>query len=337
MMITKKIKKDNLATLLNNIASGNKLLIAPNSKANNVMFAYTQNFTQISMDYIQTAMSPKSVLFPRCEELLSYELTEGKNPKVIEAKIPEKEVVVFGLHPCDAYGMNYLEEFFEKENPDFHVAERKKHTTFISLSCKKGDEYCFCTSVGISPSDTRGSDIVMTEMDNDYYYAEIVSEKGKKLLDEYSALFEDSAEIDKSPFTAKLDVKFDLAAVQGKLDKIFDTDIWKENSLSCLGCGACAFLCPTCSCFDIQDEKNPYGGSRVRCWDSCGIGLFTLHASGHNPRPVQSQRWRQRIMHKLDYSVKNLGTMSCVGCGRCGRACPAGMNIVEQIISIQEA
>jgi len=65
------------------------------------------------------------------------------------------------------------------------AAER---TTFIILTCKESDEYCFCTSVGLSPSDTRGSDITMTDTGNSFY-VEVVTEKGKKLIDENSKFF----------------------------------------------------------------------------------------------------------------------------------------------------
>ena len=336
-MTTKKINRKNLAALLSSIASGGTKLLAPVTKAGSVKLSDISNFNDIQFDYVQTTLSPKSVVFPRSEILMSYELEGGKTPTIKQNETLEQKVVVFGLHPCDAYGMNYLEEFFVKENPDYHVARRKENTTFIALSCSEGDEYCFCTSVGISPSDTRGSDILLTAIGNDEYYTEVITDKGQKLIDEYPNLFDSSESVDKNSYTANIPKKFELDNVQGKLSQVFESDLWKESSLSCLGCGACAFLCPTCTCFDIQDEQNPYGGMRLRNWDSCGTGLFTLHASGHNPRPVQSLRWRQRVMHKLDYSVKNLGMVSCVGCGRCVRNCPAGMNIVEQILCIQEA
>ncbi len=337
MIHQNKINKENLASFLNGIAKSGKELIAPRYRASSVVFAKTDDFSQIAIDYIQTALSAKSVIFPRCEELFSYELTEGKNPKIKELIVQENEVVVFGLHPCDAYSFNYLFDFFEKENPDFHLAKRKEKTTFISLSCKTGDEYCFCTSVGVSPSDTRGSDMTLTEMNDGNYYVEVLTDKGEKLFNDHKNLFADSEIVDKTKYTAQIPERFNLKAAQDKLDKVFETELWKEQSLACLCCGACAFVCPTCTCFDIQDNSNLNDGSRIRCWDSCGLGLFTLHASGHNPRETQSQRWRQRLMHKFDYSVENLGIVSCVGCGRCARACPAQMNIIEHIISIEGA
>lgn len=38
------------------------------------------------------------------------------------------------------------------------------------------------------------------------------------------------------------------------MEGAFDSSIWKQQSERCLGCGACAFVCPTCACFDIQED-----------------------------------------------------------------------------------
>jgi Fe-S oxidoreductase len=56
--------------------------------------------------------------------------------------------------------------------------------------------------------------------------------------------------------------------------------------------------------------------------------LFTLHASGHNPRGQKVQRVRQRFMHKLKYYVDKYNNgVACVGCGRCVQHCPVNIDI----------
>ncbi len=112
------------------------------------------------------------------------------------------------------------------------------------------------------------------------------------------------------------------------LARNFDHPLWKSLALRCHGCGACAAVCSTCHCFDIVDEHDGYGnGARRRNWDFCQAAKFTMHASGHNPRPKQTERFRQRVMHKFSIYPRRFDAILCTGCGRCARACSAGMNL----------
>ena len=118
--------------------------------------------------------------------------------------------------------------------------------------------------------------------------------------------------------------------------KLFDAPEWKTLSQSCLGCGACTFVCPTCQCYDIRDFDTGHGIKRFRCWDSCMYSDFTKMASG-NPRLTQLERFRQRFMHKLVYfPMNNGGEYGCVGCGRCLAKCPISMNIVKVAKALAE-
>jgi ferredoxin len=111
--------------------------------------------------------------------------------------------------------------------------------------------------------------------------------------------------------------------------ELFDAPEWAELSSTCLGCGTCTFVCPTCQCYDIKDFNTGHGVVRFRCWDSCMYSEFTKMAHGNN-RNTQKERFRQRFMHKLVYFPENNdGIFGCVGCGRCISRCPISMNIVK--------
>ena len=115
----------------------------------------------------------------------------------------------------------------------------------------------------------------------------------------------------------------------GKTQELFNSPEWDELSQTCLGCGTCTFVCPTCQCYDIKDFNTGHGVVRYRCWDSCMYSEFTKMAHGNN-RLTQKERFRQRFMHKLVYYPENNeGLFSCVGGGRCLTRCPISMNIVK--------
>ncbi len=116
-----------------------------------------------------------------------------------------------------------------------------------------------------------------------------------------------------------------------------DRGYWQEVAESCLSCGICTYVCPTCYCFTITDEIKDLQGERLRSWDSCMFYQYTSEASGHNPRPTKFERYRNRVGHKFSYiPEKYEGLIGCCGCGRCIRSCPVSIDIRRAVLGLKE-
>lgn len=334
--LKKSLTTAGLSSLIEKWISEGKIVIAPVKDGEQVNFAPVTSFTEITLDYIRTVKSAKFTVFPRVEKLLEFK-REGKE---LLQSIPDTsslpELIVVGLHPCDAAGFASLKAIFTWDYTDTIFTARMERTTLIGISCTRSDDYCFCTSVNGGPGNVQGCDILLTPADGNRFLAEIITEKGEKIVKD-SPDFDDLKIFEKDKLLADVPLKFNIRDIEQRTSQIFEMEsLWIDQSLRCIGCGSCAFVCPTCACFDIQDEGSQTKGYRVRCWDSCGFSLFTLHTSGHNPREVQSQRWRQRIMHKFAYMPERQQIIGCVGCGRCSASCPVDMNISEHLKNIAE-
>jgi len=284
---------------------------------------------------LNTTKSPKDFFFPQTEDLMKFK-TEGKNIEVIDVRRECEDFVIFGVRACDVKSFDILDRVFLTEPRDSYYAMKRAHGIIVSVACQKPAETCFCGTFGIDATEPAGD--VTAWKSEDALYLRANTEKGSALLDKLADLLEegsDEAVNAQKEKTKKILDKLPLKALTtdafggGKTKELFDDPAWDALSATCLGCGTCTFVCPTCQCYDIKDFNTGNGVVRYRCWDSCMYSEFTRMAHGNN-RLTQKERFRQRFMHKLVYFPENNdGMFSCVGCGRCLAKCPISMNIVK--------
>ena len=275
----------------------------------------------------QPRRSAKEVFFPPCETILSFEKRDGKT-MVSDPDLDRlPETVLIGVRPCDAAAPGILDALFSWDYDDPFYLERRKRTTIVGIACTSSDDACFCTAVGCSPDARKGSDLFLLPIEGGGFVVEALDAKGSALKARYESLLDTVGNARQVPLATPEVELLDLEKIRTWLDNDFEHPLWQEVADRCAGCGACAFLCPACHCFDIVDEGGEGSGCRRKHWDACGFGKFTMHASAHNPRDVQPQRYRNRIMHKFKYYADKFGQTLCTGCGRCIRWCPVGIDI----------
>jgi sulfhydrogenase subunit beta (sulfur reductase) len=288
-------------------------------------------------DFQNTRLSPKSVIYPQSERLFEYTLDSADAEANILKESPKdfSPRAIVGIRPCDAHAFQIVRRNFD--NPEYRDPWWVRHfesTTLVGLGCNDPCSTCFCTAVGGGPFHEEGLDALVFDL-GDRCLIKGVTDKGEAFLTKMNggkpadqAVLKEaeglassaSKKITSSPPTDKLKGK--------KANDLFNAPFWEEVAFGCLNCGTCTYLCPTCWCFDIQDEVSGKEGDRIRNWDSCMFPLFTLHGSGHNPRDAKVQRVRQRFMHKLKYYVDKYDNgVQCSGCGRCVRYCPVNIDI----------
>jgi len=274
---------------------------------------------------------PKSLFLPQSEALFRV---AGSDLEPVEGDSSER--IVFGIRPCDARACQLLDGVFAgTEYTDPYWSEKRRHTTLVALGCTDPCETCFCTAVGSGPFDSRGADVTLTDI-GEVYVAQADTAQGEALLSRLQDASQeqiDASSQAQAEARAAMARPFELDGIRETLYGLFDDEFWYDVQQPCLGCGVCTFLCPTCHCFDIVDEAQR--GERVRNWDTCMFRIYSQEASGHNPRPTNVERTRQRIMHKYAYFGELYDEVGCTGCGRCVRYCPVGIDIRQIIRSSQ--
>jgi ferredoxin len=336
-----KIKHEQLTALIDFLTEKYQVY-APVTHGKETAFKKISSASEINNSKYNTSLNPKDIFFPQSEVMFTYTKEGIKTPPA-----QDKPIAVWGLRTCDTKSIRMLDEVFanayqmpEKEMyKDPYWIGKYKNCLLFSFACNEPLSTCFCNWFQSGPFDKTDSDVYVVDTGSEYIL-EGISDTGKKFINSYKAdkqvTQDDITRIEELKHKAEsyMPPVLELTNLKDKLIDIWDAPIWEEVSTKCINCGACAYICPTCHCFDVADEGKEDKGQRVRLWDCCMFQLFTKEASGHNPRELSRNRVRQRVMHKYNYFVENYQKFLCTGCGRCVQVCPVNLDIRRVIQKI---
>jgi NAD(P)H-flavin reductase/NAD-dependent dihydropyrimidine dehydrogenase PreA subunit len=325
----KIIMKKDFDDFVNDLISvGSWNVIGVKSRRDKFAFGPLESASELRLDYDVTLLPPKKYFFPQRETLFTYSLTNGfsaKNPA--EAK----PMLIIGVHPYDIVALLHMDEIFRETKSDPFYFEKRSSSIIIGVNIQNMSKWCFAPFMGVATTD-YGYDLMLTDLGN-RYAINIGSQKGEDLLTKYAKNVTDAFARDvmlvgqkKREIMHMPQQKFDFPTelIPELLKKNYEeSSFWEKHSETCLACGSCVLVCPTCYCFDVKDnpDLSLESGERIRTWDGCLLEDFAKVASGENFRPTRPTRYRHRYFKKGKYLFDRFGFISCVGCGRCSSNC----------------
>lgn len=253
----------------------------------------------------------KEVLLPIQENLFYF--TEDQ---VTIPKISDKGILIF-LRSCDLCAVKRLDQIYLQNGPeDFYYKRIREKAKFILMGCEETCKSGFCVSMGANKAENYDLYLKVAAEGN-----EVLVDCRDEALAGYFAGAQ-AAQVEPDYVTENVE----KVTLPKKLSvETFKKPIWEEYGGRCIGCGRCNFVCPTCTCFTMQDiyyQENAKVGERRRVWASCQVDGYTDMAGGHSFRKSQGERMRFKVMHKIYDFEKRFGYTMCVGCGRCDDVCP---------------
>ena len=265
------------------------------------------------------AAKPTSVFFPQEEPVVVF----GPDGPIQSSPL-EKPLFAVGFTPRDLLCLNFIDRFFAEGHRDDVYFRRREGAVvaavsgysgvdggFVKLSGGEGDiEFVFDGTAWIVVPYSLAGERIAANIPDD-------APEGA-----FSALLEKSGEV------VEQDVETIMAASQIVIAEKVPDSFWDRVGDSCIQCTGCNLVCPTCTCFGVQDWRYADRVERSRMWDSCQLEGFMREASGHNPLGTEGLRTRRRIHHKLAADPTKWGEISCFVCGRCDATCPTGIGIV---------
>ncbi|MCC0654940.1 anaerobic sulfite reductase subunit AsrA [Clostridioides sp. ES-S-0123-01] len=288
------------------------------------MIRYKEVNTFEEMEFAQKSnFSPKEVVLPINQVLFYFTEKEFK-----ESDLDNKKILIF-LRSCDINGIKRLDEIYlnNGEEKDYFYKHIREKIKFALVGCKESFRNCFCVSMDSNKTDNYSLGL---NIEGETLYLDIKD-------NEFEVFNGEPSEFDVSHVTENL-ISIDIPENIDS-NEIIGNPIWDEYDTRCIGCGRCNFVCPTCSCFTMQDifyKENENVGERRRVWASCQVDGYTDIAGGNSFRKKQGERMRFKTMHKINDFKKRFGYNMCVGCGRCDDACPQYISFSKCIEKIND-
>lgn len=287
----------------------------------------SDNVENISYNVCKPTTPLKAFMFPIKEN-------------VVRDRDNKKQRLIFGVPACDLSALDLLDKIFlDEEFLDTYYKHNRENTVLVGTDCYNFQDSCHCTTYGIEPVVQKNCDLAQSYCNDEIIFSPL-TEKGESFFQKIKSEFNEIDKIPEDVLKIRNDIKKGLDDKNKNLpdaDKTRegvlkpDEEIWKKYAKTCVSCGACAVICPTCHCFLLIDKEN---FEKVKNWDSCQYPAFEKVAAGEDPLKKIFNRLKNRYLCKFVHKPDMFGEIACTGCGRCITACIGKIDKNEVIIDI---
>ena len=327
------LSRNNLFKLLDKISADYNVYVPVKKDDQRFYRKYTVPADDIVIGEVRP-FEPLKAFFTRAREMVAEDFNSGTPHS------GDKPSAIVGVKACDLKSFKVQDYVFaDHDYQDPFYIKNREQNLIISSDCTYAIDTCFCLSLNVTPYPKENFDINLSPVDKGFV-VETGSEKGEALVKQHPGLFEEAKkeDIDKRNKQRERVVKeveknvkeYEVPAQEqfsGIVERNYESELWNDEAKTCVECGACNMICPTCHCFLLYDQKDEKKMARLRIWDSCMLKDFARVAGGANPRPKLWMRLRNRFEKKFDFFPKVADLYACTGCGRCIAACPAKIDI----------
>ncbi len=266
----------------------------------------------------------KELLTPLSQTLFFFTENETK-----EADMDTSDAIIF-LRSCDMHAVERLDDIYLKNGfEDPFYKKVRDHVKFALIGCSKSFDSCFC--VDMKSNITTDGYLFSLDVEGDVVSCDVKDETVAAAFEAVSA-----ASQNVTP-KAVTENSVHVTIPETVPNSIYKNSLWDEYTARCINCGRCTLVCPTCTCFNMQDTfytDNGKVGERRRVAGSCMINGYTNVAGGGQYRKTNGERMRFKVLHKIYDHRTRFGHDMCIGCGRCDNVCPEYIsysNIINKI------
>ena len=302
-----------------------------------VIYDFVDDASQIELD-AKSDYSFKELLTPLSQTLFYYTEDQVREAGGIgaagdPAREGDARDVLVLMRACDLHGVKRLDAMYLHNGPEDSFYRRiRDRVHFVLIGCPQTFEHCFCVDMGsnVAPDNWEFS----LERSDEGYACAVANESLRPLFERYATASRDvvPAHVTQNEVHVRVPKTVPL--------ELRTSPVWDEYNHRCIGCGRCTLVCPTCTCFTMQDvayTENGRVGERRRVQASCMIDGYSTVAGGASYRKQHGERMRFKVLHKVYDFRQRFGYDMCVGCGRCDDVCPEYISFAACVNKLSDA